>query len=278
MIFVYKKWDLFCEELVRKNKYSVTAREVLKGIASSTYVVLKHDVETDVSKAYKMAVIERQHGHRGTYYIQAYLLENKENVKMLQEMQSMGHEISYHYDVMDSNKGDIDKAIVEFEQNKETFEKNGFVVETVCQHGNPVIERIGYTSNRDFFRNEKVRELYSNIADIMVDFPEKSGTEYSYYSDAGRVFKKIYDPFTNDIVNSDEKNIAYDNLDDLLKTIAMNDNCIISVHPHRWTSSAMVYILKTSMFKCIKRIAKLMMKVPILKRLMGRYYYLAKKI
>lgn len=53
-------------------------------------------------------------------------MNDPKNVELLSEMQANGHEISYHYDVMDSNKGDIDKAMEEFEQNAETFRHNGF--------------------------------------------------------------------------------------------------------------------------------------------------------
>lgn len=278
MIFVYKKWELFCGALAKQNRYSVTAKEVLNAKVPNPYLVLKHDVETDVPKAYKIALIENQYGHKGTYYVQAYLLNDIENIILLKKMQDMGHEISYHYDVMDSNKGDIDAAHLEFEFHKYTFEKNGFIVETVCQHGNPIVERKGYTSNRDFFRKAEIRKQYPNIADIMVDFPQQSKTEYSYFSDAGRKFKKIYDPFTNDIVNSDDKNIVYNELEELLAAIMPNENCMISIHPHRWTNSAFIYVLKSVIFKSIKMIAKIMMKVPIFKRFMSQYYYLAKKI
>jgi len=65
----------------------------------------------------------------------------------------MGHEISYHYDVLDSSHGDMEKAIDEFENNKQRFEELGFALKTVCQHGNPVVERVGYTSR--FFSHQK---------------------------------------------------------------------------------------------------------------------------
>ena len=111
MIFVYKKWDVFCESLKEKGIQSISAKDVRENTKS--YLVLKHDVETDVSKAYEMAKIEHKYGHKGSYYVQAYLLEKEENVKMLKEMAKLGHEISYHYDVMDSQKGDLQKAIEE---------------------------------------------------------------------------------------------------------------------------------------------------------------------
>lgn len=264
MIFTYNKWDSFCEKLSRQGIFSIPASEV--SCENRRYVVLKHDVETNVSHAVKMAKIEHWHGHRGSYYVQAYLLESTENIQMLKNIQALGHEVSYHYDVMDACKGDLDAACVEFEKNRLEFEKHGFRVMTVCQHGNPVVERIGYHSNRDFFRSAKVRSSYPGISDIMVDYPETFQTDYLYFSDAGRMFKRIYDPINNDIINSDEKNVAYENLDELLSGLSAYKGNIISTHPHRWTDSAAIYLIKTALFKIVKRAAKLLMKVPIFKK------------
>ena len=274
MIFVYKYWDQFCRDLKEKGIFSIPAREVKETMAS--FLVLKHDIENTVPKAYKLAEIENRYGHRGTYYAHAYLLDDPQNVELLRKMQAMGHEISYHYDVMDSNHGNLDGAIREFEENRQRFEKLGFPIITVCQHGNPVVERIGYTSNRDFFRSSRVQALYTNIADIMVDYKEKYHTDYSYFSDTGRKFKLIYDPINNDIINTDDKNIPYEDLNALLE--ALPSKAIISTHPHRWTDSAASYIVKEKAFKIIKGTAKLAMKVPGVKKIMSRYYYLAKKI
>ena len=276
MIFVYSKWERFCKQLSEKGFKSIPAKEVRSETVK--YVVLKHDVETDVSKAFKMAQIEQKYGHCGSYYVQAYLMNDEKNVEMLKKMQDMGHEISYHYDVMDSCKGDIDKAIAEFELNVEKFIQNGFELKTLCQHGNPIVERVGYTSNRDFFRSERVQGLYPEMADIMVDFKTKYQTEYLYFSDAGRHFQLIYDPINNDVVKSDEKNVLYKNTDELLDALSENGGNIISTHPHRWTKSAVKYVIKASLFKLIKSVAKILIKIPFMKKFMSRYYYLAKKI
>ena len=275
MIFTYKKWDAFCAKLRKNGFTSVPACEITAEHVN--YLVLKHDVETNVPSAYRMAKIEQKHGHCGSYYVQAYLLENPENVKLLQQMAQMGHEISYHYDVMDSCKGDMDAAITEFEKNRSQFEQYGFICATVCQHGNPVVERVGYTSNRDFFRSSRVRELYPHMADIMVNYPDKYNTSYLYFSDAGRLFKRIYDPINNDVINSDDKNIPYQDLDALLAGLDREGGNIISTHPHRWTASAVKYVVKSAIFKTVKAVAKVLMKIPVMKKLMGRFYYLAKK-
>ena len=276
MIFVYQHWTDFCRRLAEKGMQSIPTREILP--TTTNYVVLKHDVETNVSKAYRLAAIEHKYGHRGSYYVQAYLMHDEKNILMLREMQEMGHEISYHYDVMDSCKGDLDKAIKEFADNKQLFEKNGFVISTVCQHGNPVVERVGYTSNRDFFRSERVRTLYPNIKDVMVNLKSDVPTDFTYYSDAGRVFKMIYDPLNNDIVNSDDKNIAYQSLNELIEAQDFSKGVIISTHPHRWCGSAVGYLIKSYIFKIVRATAKMVMRIPLAKRIMSRYYFLAKKI
>ena len=276
MVFVYKAWEKFCAKLKERGLVSIPASEVRTEM--HTYLVLKHDVETNVAKAHKMAAIEHRYGHRGSYYVQAYLMKDDANIKLLREMQGMGHEISYHYDVMDSCHGDLDRAIAEFDKNKEIFEVNGFIINTVCQHGNPVVKRVGYTSNRDFFRSEKVRSFYPHIKDIMVNFKSKVPTDYLYFSDAGRQFKLIFDPVNNDREPSDDKNIAYEDLDALVGAFASEKGNIISTHPHRWTDTALVYQAKAFAFKIIKQTAKQLVKIPLLKNVMSRYYYLAKKI
>lgn len=275
MIFVYKFWEIFCKKLHEMNIHSIRAEDVFG--YKNRYLVLKHDVETDVPRAYKMAEIEAKYGHRGVYYVQAYLLSDPRNVQLLSLIQSMGHEVSYHYDVMDASKGNIEEALVEFEKNRKRFVNNGFTIKTLCQHGNPIVERIGYTSNRDFFRNATVQEKYPELSDIMVDFKQKASTEYTYFSDAGRQFKLIYDPINNDVIKSDDKNIGFDSIDELIPYIE-KDNCIVSTHPHRWTASAKSYLIKTWLFKIVKSIAKILVKIPFLKKIMSRYYYLAKKI
>ncbi len=274
MIFVYSAWERFCAALKEKGIFSLPAREVSGN--SDTFLVLKHDIENTPAKAYKLAEIESKYGHRCSYYAQAYLLEDPKNVEILRKIQALGHEVSYHYDVMDSNHGDLDGAIREFEAHRARFEELGFPLVTVCQHGNPIVERVGYTSNRDFFRSWRVRELYPSMADIMVNYKEQYCVEYTYFSDAGRQFKMIFDPLNNDVVSSDEKNVPYEDLRALLA--ALPKHAIISTHPHRWTGSAVVYLVKEKIFMMIKAVAKLAARVPFLKKIMSRYYYLAKKL
>lgn len=61
---------------------------------------MKHDVETNPIKALKLAFIENKYSLVGTYYIQANLLNSDKNVAVLKRIQKLGHEVTYHHDVM----------------------------------------------------------------------------------------------------------------------------------------------------------------------------------
>ncbi len=276
-MFIYSIWNKFCSELNEAGINSITADEALSTKAGR-FLILKHDVETNPAKALKLAEIENRYGHKGVYYVQAYLLKNNKNIQILRNIQSLGHEVSYHHDVMDSSGGDIAKADKTFEQNKKCFEENGFVIHTVCQHGNPVIERQGYTSNRDFFRNKTIEMKYKDISEIMVNYKSRIGVDYKYISDAGYGWKVIYDPETNDIVNSDDKNIPLGDIDNMVDYIKNNDAVIVSTHPHRWHSNGFTALSKDIAFKSVKGTAKLLLKIPVFEKIMGRFYFLAKKI
>jgi len=278
MIFVYKQWDGFCRKLKDNGFASVSAATILKAKPDKPFLVLKHDVETNPSKALRLAQIESDYSHKGSYYVQAYLLNNKKNIDILKQIQELGHEVSYHHNVMDSNKGNINKAVEEFQRNIELFEKNSFSVQTVCQHGNPVINRDGYSSNRDFFRNAKVAQLYKHISEMMVNFKSRIDENYKYISDAGYRWKIIFDPENNDVVNSEEKDITLGSLDEIMNVLKSENSVIISTHPHRWHSNIVTAQAKDIVFKSIKYSTKCMLKIPFMKKMMGKFYYLAKKI
>ena len=179
---------------------------------------------------------------------------------------------------MDSNSGNIEKAIENFEENLKIFEKNGFEIKTVCQHGNPIVNRVGYHSNRDFFRSEIVREKFPEISEIMVDYKKRIDEQYLYVSDAGYKWKIIFDPENNDVIDSEDKNITVENLEELICVIQKSRSIIVSTHPHRWHKSAILAVMKNCTFKIIKNAAKAMLKIRIAKSIMEKFYFLAKKI
>lgn len=277
-MFIYKNWDEFCKILSEKKIFSISAQDLLLNNEKNSKVILKHDVETNPKKALKLAIIENKYGHKGTYYVQGYLMKSNKNIEILKQIKTLGHEVSYHHDVMDSNKGNYETAIKEFTNYLNLFEDNDFRVVTVCQHGNPIVNRVGYSSNRDFFRNSLVKNTFPNIYEIMVDYRQKITTNFKYISDAGFGWKLIYDPENDDLFDYGNKNIPIGNLDKVISFIENEEMTIISTHPHRWEANLTLLNLKHRIFITVKFIAKKFEKIKILKKIMSKFYFLAKKL
>jgi len=266
MIFLYKDYENFCKKLANNKCLSQTAKEILIK-KPGKFLILKHDVETDPKKALEIAKIENKYFHKASYYVHYEIFIK--NLNLFKEIQNLGHEVSYHYDVLDKNKGDFIKAKEEFDYHIKEFGKNGFEINTVCQHGNPLVKRIGYNSNRDFFRIFK--DKYE-IKDIVVNFKEKIG-DFIYISDVGYQWQIIPSPESADI--KEEKNILIDY--DKIISLAKTNSLIVSSHPHRYFKYKLEAELKFFIFEIIKKNAKLIYKTEFGKKIINKFYFLAKK-
>lgn len=270
-MFIYSKWEKFCKSVSLKHR-CIRADQILEQATNVSWIVIKHDVETDVERALDIALIENRYGIKATYYIQSYLI--KDNVSLLQKIAKLGHEVTYHYDVLDSNNGDYLVAKKEFEDTLSMFFNCGFIVKTVCPHGNPIIERSGWSSNKDFFRNTEIKASFPEILDIVVDLPTKITGEFTYISDAGYGWKKIANINDNDINNKGDEKTS---LTEVL-SLATSNNLIISAHPHRWRKSIVTAYYKLYLFKLLRFTARLLSKNTFFKKILSKYYQLAKKI
>lgn len=276
-MFYFKNWEKFCSAVIETDLICLRACDVILQRPNKGFIIFKHDVETKPSKALKLAEIENKYGIRGSYYVQANLLNNLKNVKVLQQIKNLGHEVSYHYDVLDANNGNFEKANQEFQKNLQIFENFGFEIKTVCQHGNPVKHRKGYSSNRDFFRRESIANQYHEISDIVVNFREHTGVNFSYISDAGYAWNIILDPENNDRITGDS-NIKLKGFVDLLTELKKGKSIIVSTHPHRWKKSWLSIYLRIIVFKIIRRNVKVLSKNLVINKILNHFYFLAKKI
>lgn len=278
-MFYYNNWEKFCKAIAESRVYTCTAEESLTLPMNVHYIVLKHDVEACVPNAYRLASIEHKYGIRGSYYVQAYLMEKADNIRMLKEMQAWGHEISYHYDVLDAHAGDYVAAEEDFIKYSNVFADNGFHYGTICQHGNPVKQRVGYTSNRDFFRNAEIHSHYPNLVDMVVDYSQHIGNrKYRYISDTGYRWNIITLPETNDLY-PEVKNLKIGGFKNLVALIKDSEySYVISTHPHRWMSSAWKINLKIALFRVVRATIMLARHIPGVEYLLNKFYYIAKKI
>lgn len=272
-MFIYSEWDRFCG-LASNSFNCIRVDEILHQGQDVKWLAIKHDVETSVESALAIAKIESDYGIRATYYVQAYLLEK--NQSLLNEIKKLGHEVTYHYDVLDANKGNYDLALEEFSRVVGDFNKLGFTIDTVCPHGNPVMVRDGWTSNKDFFRDGAVRQKFPRIFDIVVDSSTRLPKDYVYISDAGFGWKQIANIHNNDVSNNGD--IILSDIDAVLEKIKNNNHVIISSHPHRWKESRIKAVIGVGLFKILRFLVRIMSRNGFIKKILSRFYYLAKKI
>lgn len=281
MKFIYTEWEAFCKSLQNEGIQSVTASDVLRKAQAGElnecyrFVNLKHDVESQPQKALDLAKIEHKYGHSATYYVQAYLM-TESNKSIFQEMQGLGHEVTYHHDVMDGAKGVLSDALIIYKKNLEIFKSMGFEVHTVCQHGNPVSDY----ENRDFFRSESIQKEFPIQSDIMVDFMKKIGRKYVYISDVGMSFKIVTDPVNSDKIAKSEKYVLLGHLDNVVKELCENQDksYIVSAHPHRYNKSQFKATVRQVVFKTIKHTAKVLFLIPGLKKFLFRFNSVTKHL
>ena len=123
--FTVAKYEELCSAIVQSGYAVVNVKDYLSRSLPpqprEKVVILRHDVDRKPENALKMAEIERQLGISGTYYFRS----TKEVFKaeIMHKIEKMGHEVGYHYEVLDKAKGNYGKAIKIFEAELKEFRK-----------------------------------------------------------------------------------------------------------------------------------------------------------
>ena len=88
----------------------------LEEFSTEKFVLLRHDVDFDIDKALKMAILENSLSINSTYFFlhnsEFYNLYHMENVNKIKYLMSLGHKISLHFDPCNYENSD-DEAIKE---------------------------------------------------------------------------------------------------------------------------------------------------------------------
>jgi len=274
----YKEYIDFCQQICNTGVPLYSTEKACENIGGmdKQFVIIKHDVEDRPEKALEISKIEHSFGITATYYVHSFFLSDPQSVEILREIASLGHEIGYHYDVLDSNDGDKDKAIQEFQESLAQFSNNGFTIKTICPHGNPLKKRIGYSSNKDFFLDVEMQKLFSNLVDVYITFPDMLSKDYLYISDAGYAYS--YRDAKSTKTDDTEELLPLDNKDEIVKMIRDGQSMIISTHSHRYIRFGCMVFMRICLYKAAKFVAKMLYKTSWGKYLIDKLYFIAKKI
>ncbi len=111
--------------LLKDEGYMVTNYHDYSACKEETdIVILRHDIDSCVEKACKMAQLEEELGIRSTYFVlvtsEFYNIAAKRNATMLREIHAMGHEIGLHFDEMCYEGKGLDEMVIMAEKEMES--------------------------------------------------------------------------------------------------------------------------------------------------------------
>ena len=80
-------------------------------VSTESFCVIRHDIEFSIERAYALALIEHDLGISSSFFIQLnnnnYNPLSNENVSILKEISSMGHNLGLHYQALSTSTLDI---------------------------------------------------------------------------------------------------------------------------------------------------------------------------
>lgn len=225
--FTHKKYAELCSAISNSSYLSMSVGKYLCEGTKNKVIILRHDVDCKIKNSLKIAKIEREEGLTSTYYIRMARKVFKPDT--IREIGELGHEIGYHYEVLDKAKGNYEKAIEIFKDELTELRKI-CDVGTICMHGNPLTR----WDNRDLWKHYNFKEFGINgEAYLSIDY-----SDVVYFSDTGRTWggEKYR---IKDVVSGGLDTFGIKATDDLIKLIedeTIERMCLLA-HPGQWNDS-----------------------------------------
>src|SRR5262245_28200217 len=119
MDFTFRVYRRLMDTLISNGYEFVSMENYSVNGGKKNLIILRHDVDDRPDHSYKMAVLEKELGIRGTYYFR--IVKQSFDKDIIRKIASLGHEIGYHYEDMALAKGDYTKAIKLFEKHLNQF-------------------------------------------------------------------------------------------------------------------------------------------------------------
>lgn len=221
--------DLYAELLdaiISSGYEAIGVQEYLEGRCHDNSAIIRHDVDRQPRAALATGEIERARGIRATYYFRYAPRVYKMDI--VAKLIEMGHEIGYHYEVLDRCGGDVDAALELFEEELGEMRK-GCEIRTACMHGNPTKP----WKNTQIFNGRFVESLgVLGEAYLSINFED-----VAYFTDTGRRWDRKYS-VKDHAPKNPASEISIKHTSQLIALIRNHTfaNLYIVVHPNRWNN------------------------------------------
>lgn len=225
----FKYYDFYLN-LANKNGYKIISfTEYLKNGVNygDKILILRHDIDNNISNVKLMYDIERKNNATATYYFRWSTLD----VDLVKEMHKNGFEIGLHYETLATyaiknniHKHDqVNEEVLKIcrKELKEEIEKfkgvTGILIDTIANHGHYKNIELGISNN------------------TLVE-----GQDYNYFSILCEAYdKKFYETVNTHIMDTSiEYNYGFAYKDNPIDSIIRGDKVIVFLsHPEHWRLS-----------------------------------------
>jgi hypothetical protein len=188
----------------------------------------------------RFAEIQSQYGVKGTYYFR--MVPQSFNKTVIQCIVDLGHEVGYHYETMDTCRGNMDEAYEEFCRHLSSFREIADV-KTISMHGSPISK----FDNRDIWKKFD----YKKLGILGEPYFDVNFNELFYITDTGRRWDghlyNVRDKATkeNPLTNEAFKNFRVRTTEDLIMSVANGEfpsTAMMNFHPQRWNDVGFVWL------------------------------------
>ena len=195
--------------------------------------MLRHDVDLLPYNSLAFAKIQAEQGVRGVYYFRAVPASWDEQV--IRQIADLGHEIGYHYECLTTCKGDMKKAIADFEQNLSALRRLA-PVSTICMHGSPMSR---YDS-KDLWKHNNYKDYgITGEPYFDVDF-----NKVFYLTDTGRRWDG-HKMSVRDKVGGSAYDLSFHSTSEIVRFTdsgKLPDQVMLTFHPQRWNDRVFPWI------------------------------------
>jgi hypothetical protein len=193
-------------------------------------LILRHDVDARKENSLRFARIQKSMDISGTYYFRVG--PQSFDSAIIKKIATMGHEIGYHYETMDTCSGNIDQAWDEFRRNLDMF-RSIVPITTICMHGSPRSKHDNRTlwEKYDYRQLDIIGEPYFDIDFNKVFYLTDTGRRWNGNKVSIRDKVEIPDHF---------KHYTFVNSQDIIDAVIQKelpDKIMFTFHPQRWTDN-----------------------------------------
>jgi hypothetical protein len=175
--FTYSHYEKILD-LIKKTDYKVTYFN--DSYLYDKELILRHDIDVDLEKAYRMALIENKYSIRATYFILVrspfYNIFDRYNSDLIKGILDLGHQIGLHFDEAYYGLNDTESAIKYVDSEVQILE---------C-YFNTKIFAVSFHRPSQFLLHSDIK-LRNNLINT---YDRKFVKEFKYISDSRRMWKE----------------------------------------------------------------------------------------